>query len=174
LGTVELEDQLVGVDYLKAQPFVDPDRIGVWGGSYGGTMTLLSMFKAPGVFKAGVSIAPVADWRLYDSIYTERYMKRPQDNEAGYTEASTLTHASKLEDPLMIVHGDADDNVHMQNSIALVRKLIDAGKDFDLMVFPQKEHGIVGTADRTFLYRRMAAFFDRHLKGIESPPPPVP
>lgn len=174
LGTVELEDQLVGVDYLKAQPFVDPDRIGVWGGSYGGTMTLLSMFKAPGVFKAGVSVAPVADWRLYDSIYTERYMKRPEDNEAGYAEASTLTHASKLEDPLMVVHGDADDNVHMQNSIALVRKLIDAGKDFDLMVFPQKDHGIAGTADRTFLYRKMTAFFDRHLKGMESPTPPVP
>jgi dipeptidyl-peptidase-4 len=174
LGTVELEDQLVGVDYLKSQPFVDPDRIGVWGGSYGGTMTLLSMFKAPGVFKAGVSIAPVSDWRLYDSIYTERYMKEPQDNEAGYTEASALTHASKLADPLMVVHGDADDNVHMQNSIALVRKLIDAGKDFDLMMFPQKDHSIAGTADRTFLYRKMTAFFDRHLRGMESPPPSVP
>jgi dipeptidyl-peptidase-4 len=174
LGTVELEDQLVGVDYLKSQPFVDPDRIGVWGWSYGGTMTLNSMFRAPGVFKAGVSVAPVADWRLYDSIYTERYMKRPQDNEAGYTEASTLTHASKLDDPLLVMQGDADDNVHVQNSIALVRKLIDAGKDFDFMVYPQKEHGITGSADRTHLYRKMTAFFDRHLKGTKSSPTPVP
>jgi dipeptidyl-peptidase-4 len=174
LGTVELEDQLMGVDYLKAQPFVDPDRVGVWGWSYGGTMALLSMFKAPDVFKAGVSVAPVSDWRLYDSIYTERYMKRPQDNEEGYANASPLTHASKLDDPLLVMQGDADDNVHVQNSIALVRKLIDAGKDFDFMIYPQKEHGISGSADRTFLYRKMTAFFDRHLKGTETPSTSVP
>lgn len=174
LGTIELEDQLVGVDYLKSQPFVDPDRIGVWGWSYGGTMALNSMFRAPDTFRAGVSVAPVSDWRLYDSIYTERYMKRPQDNEDGYTEASTLTHASKLDDPLLVMQGDADDNVHVQNSIALARKLIDAGKDFDFMVYPQKEHGIAGSADRTHLYRKMTAFFDRHLKDAALPPTSVP
>jgi dipeptidyl-peptidase-4 len=174
LGTIELEDQLVGVDYLRAQPYVDPDRIGVWGWSYGGTMTLNAMFRAPDVFKAGVAVAPVSDWRLYDSIYTERYMKRPQDNEEGYTEASTLTHSSSLENSLLVMHGDADDNVHVQNSIALVRTLIDAGKDFDFMVYPQKEHGIAGTADRMHLYRKMTAFFDRNLRGTETPPAAVP
>ncbi len=167
LGTIELEDQLTGVDYLKSLPYVDPDRIGVWGWSYGGTMALNALFKAPGVFRAGVSVAPVADWRLYDSIYTERYMKRPQDNEDGYTEAAPLSHAAELEDALLLMHGDADDNVHVQNSIALVRKLIDAGKDFEFMVYPQKEHGIAGSADRSHLYRKMTAFFDRHLGASE-------
>ncbi len=174
LGTIELQDQLVGVDYLRSQPYVDPNRIGVWGWSYGGTMTLNAMFNAPDVFKAGVSVAPVSDWRLYDSIYTERYMKLPRDNEAGYTQAAPTTHVAKLDDPLLVMHGDADDNVHVQNSIALVRKLIDAGKDFDFMVYPQKEHGITGTADRTHLYRKMTAFFDRNLRGNETPPTPVP
>ncbi len=174
LGTIELEDQLVGVDYLRSQPYVDPERIGVWGWSYGGTMTLNAMFRAPDVFKAGVAVAPVSDWRLYDTIYTERYMKRPQDNEAGYNEASTLTHASSLKNSLLVMHGDADDNVHMQNSVALVRKLIDAGKDFDYMVYPGKEHGIAGPADRTHLYRKMTAFFDRNLKGPQTTPAAVP
>ncbi|MCI0451987.1 MAG: alpha/beta fold hydrolase [Candidatus Latescibacteria bacterium] len=173
LGTIELEDQLTGVDYLKSLPYVDPERIGVWGWSYGGTMALNALFRAPGVFRAGVSVAPVADWRLYDSIYTERYMKRPQDNESGYTEAATTTHAAKLEDALLLMHGDADDNVHMQNSIALVRKLIDAGKDFELMIYPQKEHGIAGSADRTHLYRKMTAFFDRHLGASDPAPKPA-
>lgn len=165
LGTVELEDQLVGLDYLKTLPYVDGDRVGVWGWSYGGTMTLNAMFNSPDNFKAGVSVAPVSDWRLYDTIYTERYMKRPQDNETGYKEAATTTHAPKLKNHLLLMHGDADDNVHVQNSIALVRALIDAGKDFDFMVYPQKEHGIAGSADRTHLYRKMTEFFDRHLKG---------
>ena len=165
LGTVELEDQLVGLDYLKTLPYVDGDRVGVWGWSYGGTMTLNAMFNSPDNFKAGVSVAPVSDWRLYDTIYTERYMKRPQDNEAGYKEAATTTHAPNLKNHLLLMHGDADDNVHVQNSVALVRALIDAGKDFDFMVYPQKEHGIAGSADRTHLYRKMTEFFDRHLKG---------
>ena len=165
LGAVELEDQLAGLDYLKTLPYVDGDRIGIWGWSYGGTMTLNAMFKAPDVFKAGVSVAPVSDWRLYDTIYTERYMKRPQDNETGYKEAAAITHAPGLKNELLLMHGDADDNVHVQNSIALVRALIDAGKDFDFMVYPQKEHGIAGSADRTHLYRKMTEFFDRHLKG---------
>ncbi|HEU4930328.1 MAG TPA: S9 family peptidase [Candidatus Krumholzibacteria bacterium] len=165
LGTVELEDQLAGLDYLKTLPYVDGDRVGIWGWSYGGTMTLNAMFKLPDVFKAGVSVAPVSDWRLYDTIYTERYMKRPQENEGGYKEAAALSHAPGLKNHLLLMHGDADDNVHVQNSIALVRALIDAGKDFDFMVYPQKEHGIAGSADRTHLYRKMTEFFDRHLKG---------
>jgi dipeptidyl-peptidase-4 len=165
MGKIELEDQMVGVDYLKTLSFVDPDRIGIWGWSYGGYMTLEALFNRGDVFKAGVSVAPVSDWRLYDSIYTERYMKLPKDNEEGYTASAPLNNLDGYTaGRLLLMHGDADDNVHMQNSVTLVRKLISAGKDFDYMVYPQKEHGITGSADRLFLYKKMSAFFDRHLK----------
>lgn len=174
MGRIELEDQLIGIDYLKSLSYVDPERIGVWGWSYGGYMALLSLFNAPEAFRAGAAVAPVSDWRLYDSIYTERYMKLPQDNAAGYDASAPLTHAGKLEDPLLLMHGDADDNVHMQNSIALVKALIDAGKDFDFMLYPQKEHSIAGSAARVHLYRKLAAFFDRHLKSDDEKPTSVP
>jgi dipeptidyl-peptidase-4 len=165
MGEIELADQVAGVEYLKSLPYVDPDRIGVWGWSYGGYMTLLSMFNAASVFRAGVSVAPVTDWRLYDSIYTERYMKLPADNAEGYDASAPLTHAGKLEGKLLVMHGDADDNVHVQNTTALARKLIDAGKDFELMLYPQREHSIASPADRIHLYRKMTEFFDRNLKG---------
>jgi dipeptidyl-peptidase 4 len=170
MGTLELQDQLAGVNYLKEQSYVDPERIGVWGWSYGGYMTLNAMFNAPDVFKAGVSVGPVTDWRYYDSIYTERYMKLPSENEKGYTASAPATHAENLKGSLLVMYGDVDDNVHIQNSVSLAKKLIDAGKDFDLMLFPGKEHSIVGTADRTFLYRKMTIFFDRNLKGTEPRP----
>ena len=171
MGGVELEDQLVGVEYLKSLAYVDPDRIGLWGWSYGGYMTLMGLFDAPQAFRAGVAVAPVTDWRLYDSIYTERYLKLPGDNAAGYDASAPLLHADQLEDPLLVMHGDADDNVHMQNSVALLRKLIDAGKDFDYMVYPGKEHSIVGSADRLHLYRKMTLFFERNLKGAAAEEP---
>jgi dipeptidyl-peptidase-4 len=174
MGRIELEDQLIGVDYLKTLSYVDPDRIGIWGWSYGAYMSLLALSNAPEAFRAGVAVAPVADWRLYDSIYTERYMKLPEDNDEGYDASAPLTHIGKLEDPLLLMHGDADDNVHMQNSIALVKALIDAGKDFDFMLYPQKEHSIVGSAARMHLYRKMTAFFDRHLKDAAADSPPAP
>jgi dipeptidyl-peptidase-4 len=171
MGKIELEDQMVGVDYLKTLSFVDADRIGIWGWSYGGYMTLEALFNRSDVFKAGVSVAPVSDWRLYDSIYTERYMKLPHDNEEGYKASAPLNDIDGYTaGRLLLMHGDADDNVHMQNSVALVRKLINAGKDFDYMVYPQKEHGISGSADRLFLYRKMSEFFDRNLKGAGSAP----
>jgi len=173
MGETELVDQVAGVDYLKTLSYVDGDRIGIWGWSYGGYMTLLAMFNHGDVFRAGVSVAPVTDWRLYDSIYTERYMKLPKDNEKGYDASAPITHVDGLKGPLLLMHGDADDNVHMQNSVSLVRKLISAGKDFDYMVYPQKEHGIAGSADRLFLYRKMTAFFDRNLKGAGAAPAPV-
>jgi dipeptidyl-peptidase-4 len=176
MGKVELEDQVAGVEFLKTLSFVDADRIGVWGWSYGGYMTLEAMFNRGDVFKAGVAVAPVADWRLYDSIYTERYLKLPKDNAEGYEESAPLANVEGLKGPLLLMHGDADDNVHVQNSVALVRKLIDAGKDFDFMIYPQKEHGISGSVDRFFLYRKMTEFFDRHLMDARatSPAPPTP
>jgi dipeptidyl-peptidase-4 len=163
LGRYELEDQLAGIEYLRSLPYVDADRIGMWGWSYGGYMTLMALFKAPEVFKAGVAVAPVTDWHLYDAIYTERYMKRPQDNEAGYETASPINFVDGFKGNLLLMHGDADDNVHIQNSVQLVKKLIDAGKDFDFMVYPQKTHGIGGPEARVFLFGKMTDFFDRHL-----------
>jgi dipeptidyl-peptidase 4 len=175
MGKVELEDQVTGIDYLKTLSYVAGDRIGVWGWSYGGYMALEAMFNRGDVFKAGVAVAPVSDWRLYDSIYTERYLKLPKDNAEGYDASAPLANVEGLKGPLLLMHGDADDNVHMQNSVTLVRKLIDAGKDFDYMIYPQKEHGISGSADRLHLYRKLTAFFDRHLMGIASPvPAPTP
>ena len=169
LGHYELIDQVAGVEYLKTQPYVDAENIGIWGWSYGGYVTLMALFKAGDVFKAGTAVAPVTDWRLYDSIYTERYMKRPIDNEEGYYDSAPVNFVDDFEGHLLLMHGDADDNVHMQNSIWAVRSLIDAGKDFELMVYPQRLHGISGTADRVHLYRKMTVFFDRYLKEASPP-----
>jgi dipeptidyl-peptidase-4 len=174
MGDVELQDQLTGVEYLKSLSYVDADHIGIFGWSYGGYMTLTALFNAPDAFAAGVSVAPVTDWRLYDSIYTERYMKQPDENKGGYDASSPLLHAKNLEDPLLLMHGDADDNVHMQNSMALIRELVAAGKDFDMMLYPQKEHGISGSDARSHLYRKMTIFFERHLKENAPAPGPTP
>jgi dipeptidyl-peptidase-4 len=171
MGKIEVEDQVAGVDFLKTFSWVDAERIGIWGWSYGGYMVLEAMFNRGDVYKAGVAVAPVSDWRLYDSIYTERFMKLPADNKDGYDASAPLAQVDGLKGPLLIMHGDADDNVHVQNSVALIRKLIDAGKNFDFMMYPQKEHGITGSADRLHLYRKMTEFFDRHLK---SPPAAIP
>ncbi|HET6347520.1 MAG TPA: prolyl oligopeptidase family serine peptidase, partial [Candidatus Krumholzibacteria bacterium] len=152
-------------------PYVDADRIGIWGWSYGGYMTLEALFNAGDVFKVGVSVAPVTDWRLYDSIYTERYMKLPKDNEEGYNASAPLNDVAGYQGHLLLMHGDGDNNVHMQNAVSLVRKLIDNGRDFDYMVFPGKEHGIAGSKDRVFLFRKMTEFFDRNLKAAGSVSP---
>ena len=117
LGKVELEDQITGVNYLTSLPYVDGSRIGIWGWSYGGFMTLDSLFNAADVFKAGVAVAPVSDWRLYDTIYTERYMGRPQDNQKGTNKLLPDTIRPKLKGQLMLAHGTGDDNVHFANTI---------------------------------------------------------
>jgi dipeptidyl-peptidase-4 len=163
LGRYELEDQLAGVEYLRTLPYVDGARIGIWGWSYGGYMTLMALFKAPDAFKAGVAVAPGTDWYLYDTIYTERYMKLPQDNEEGYKDSAPINFVDDFKGKLLLMYGDADDNVHAQNSVKLIQKLIKAGKDFDLMVFPKKRHSIKGDEERAFLYHKMANFFDEHL-----------
>lgn len=164
LGHYELEDQLAGAEYLRSLPYVDAGRIGIWGWSYGGFMTLMALFKASDVFAAGVAVAPVTDWHLYDSIYTERYMKLPEDNAEGYETASPINFVDGFEGKLLLMHGDADDNVHVQNSFQLIKKLIDAGKDFDFMVYPRKTHGISGAESRVFLFNKMTRFFDENLR----------
>ena len=159
LGPVELSDQLAAVKQALEQfPQLDSSRIGFWGWSYGGTFTLYAMEHSD-VFKSGVSVAPVSNWLLYDSIYTERYMGLPKDNEAGYKDSSPVNFAADLHGKLLEVHGTSDDNVHVQNTIQMVNNLINASKQFRLMVYPGKTHGIAGFAARTHLFHMIDDYF---------------
>jgi dipeptidyl-peptidase-4 len=162
-GKVELEDQLAGVAYLRALPYVDPARVGIWGWSYGGFMTCYALTNAPGVFAAGAAVAPVTDWRLYDAIYTERYLKLPADNPAGYRDSSPIEQAEKLASPLLLIHGTGDDNVHWSNTLELIDRLYKAGKSYDLQVYPNLKHPIDSPAARVHLYTRIAEHFIRYL-----------
>lgn len=142
LGHWELHDLVEAVKWLRQKPFIDPARVGITGASYGGYMTLLALFKAPEYFTHGVSAAPVTDWRLYDTVYTERYMDRPQDNPDGYREGSVLEAATQLKGKLLLVHGTLDDNVHFQQSLQLIDVLTNANIQFELMIYPGSRHGI--------------------------------
>jgi dipeptidyl-peptidase-4 len=158
-GKIELEDQLSGVKYLKSLPYVDASRIGIAGWSYGGTMTLVAMFNAPEIFKAGVSVAPVTDWRLYDTAYTERYMGRPQDNPNGYDDSSQVNHVAGLQGNLLLVHSTGDDNVHFSNTAELLNDMIRAGKyPSNLIIFPGRGHGINDLPARIELYKKVTEF----------------
>ncbi len=163
-GKIELEDQLVGVEYLKSLPFVDGERIGIWGWSYGGYMTTYALTNAPGVFKVGAAVAPVTNWLLYDSAYTERYLKLPSGNPDGYRDSSSVNQADKLGGALLLIHGTSDDNVHVQNTLQLAEKLYLAGKPYDLQLYPNKNHGIPGNPARLHLHRRIAEQLERYLR----------
>ena len=164
LGDIEVADQVLGARWLGSQPYVDPTRIGVWGWSYGGYMTLMLMFKAPEVFRAGVSGAPVTDWTLYDTHYTERYLGRPSDNAAGYEASSVLPYAKDLRGKLLIIHGMADDNVLFLNSTKLYRRLQDLGLPFDVMVYPGAKHGLIRQHDGRHAYAMILRFFNENLR----------
>jgi dipeptidyl-peptidase-4 len=164
LGKVELEDQVAGVKYLKSLPYVDGSRVGIWGWSYGGFMTLDAMFNAAEVFKVGVAVAPVSDWKLYDTIYTERYMGRPQDNPEGYKEASPGYDSAKLKGQLMLAHGTGDDNVHFANTAEVLNQMIENGRyPAALMIFPGRGHPIGDAAARIQLFERITEFFLKNL-----------
>ena len=163
LGKLETEDQIAVARQLKNVPFVDPARVGIWGWSYGGYMTALCMTLGADVFKAGISVAPVTNWRFYDTIYTERYLKRPQENASGYDDNSPVTHAAKLRGPFLLIHGTGDDNVHFQNSIAFEDALIAAGKQFQSFYYPNRNHGIYGGNTRLHLYQMMTNFVEKNL-----------
>jgi dipeptidyl-peptidase-4 len=165
LGAVEVEDQVTGAKWLASQSFVDPARLGVWGWSYGGYLTLMLMFKAPDIFRAGVSGAPVTDWSLYDTHYTERYLGRPSDNPAGYAASSVLPYAQGLRGKLLVIHGMADDNVLFLHSTKLFRKLQDLNKPFEIMVYPGAKHGLIRQHDGRHAYATMLRFFDANLAG---------
>ena len=164
LGNIEVADQVQGARWLATQGYVDSARIGVWGWSYGGYMTLMLMFKAPDVFRAGVSGAPVTDWSLYDTHYTERYLDSPQNNAAGYAASSVLPYAKDLKGKLLVMHGMADDNVLFLHSTKLFRQLQDLGKPFDVMVYPGAKHGLIRQHDGRHAYAAIKRFFDENLR----------
>ncbi len=165
-GTVEIKDQMVGVHYLESLPYVDSSHIGVWGWSYGGHMTLHLLFQEGKVFKVGVAVAPVTDWRQYDTIYTERYMGTPQENPQGYRIGSPVTYAGQLQGKLLLCHGTGDDNVHFANTTELIQKLIETGRyanHIQLMIFPGRGHPISDWPARVQLFTRMTAFLVKNL-----------
>jgi len=158
LGKFETEDQIGMATWLGKQPWVDKTRIGIQGWSYGGYMSSLCITKGAGVFKAAIAVAPVTNWRYYDSIYTERYMGLPKDHASGYDENSPINHVEKMRGNYLLVHGLADDNVHFQNSAEMVTALVKANKKFDLMTYPDKNHGIYGGNTRLHLFEKMTDF----------------
>ncbi|MBT8055157.1 MAG: S9 family peptidase [Gammaproteobacteria bacterium] len=163
MGDFEVRDQLQGLKWLKSQSYVDADNVGVHGWSYGGYMTLMLLLKAPGAFNAGIAGAPVTNWRLYDTHYTERYMGDPDDGDGRYETASPITYAQNLRDPLLIVHGMADDNVFFDHTVQMIDALQKAALPFEMMTYPGKRHRIVGEAENTQMWNMYLKFFNRHL-----------
>ncbi|MGY0581225.1 MAG: DPP IV N-terminal domain-containing protein [Paraglaciecola chathamensis] len=162
MGSTEVDDQIAGVKFLRKLPYVDPERIGIYGHSYGGYMSLMSMFKAGEYFKAGVAGAPVTDWALYDTHYTERYMGNPKEDEDAYIASSVFPYAKNLTGDLMIYHGMADDNVLFTNSTKLYKHLQDLAIPFESMDYPGKKHSIRGKQTGIHLFHTITNFFDRH------------
>jgi dipeptidyl-peptidase-4 len=165
LGKVEVEDQVAGIRWLKSQPWVDPQRIGVFGWSYGGYMTAMLLAKASDEIAAGVAVAPVTDWKNYDTFYTERYLDTPQHNGEGYELSTVLHWLDGLKSPLLLMHGMADDNVLFTNSTQLMAALQQRGTRFDLMTYPGGKHGLSTPQMRKHAYHTIADFFDTHVKG---------
>ncbi|MTI22665.1 S9 family peptidase [Fulvivirga sp. RKSG066] len=163
LGKYESEDHIAGAKYLGNLPYVDESRIGIWGWSYGGYMSSLAMFKGEGLFKAAIAVAPVTNWRFYDTIYTERYMDTPQNNASGYDDNSPTSHVDKLNGNYLLIHGTGDDNVHFQNAVTLQNALIAAGKQFDSFYYPDRAHGIYRDNARMHLYTMMTDWLKENL-----------
>lgn len=163
LGKYEVIDQTLVAEKLGEKPYIDEDRIGIWGWSYGGFMSANAIFQAPDVFSTAIAVAPVTSWRFYDTIYTERYMQTPQENPSGYDNNSPLTHAANLKGNLLLVHGTSDDNVHVDNTMKLIDVLIQQNKDFDWLIYPDKDHGIYGGNTRLHLYNKMTEYILKHL-----------
>lgn len=163
LGYYESIDQIEAAKYLQTLPYIDGDRIGIWGWSYGGYMSSLCLFKAPDLFKMAIAVAPVTNWRYYDTVYTERFMGLPQDNASGYDDNSPINHVGGLQGKLLLVHGTGDDNVHVQNTIELAERLIQANKQFDMMLYPDKNHGIYGGNTTYHLYNLLSNYVKKNL-----------
>ncbi len=164
LGKYESDDMVEAAKYLGTQPFVDKNNIAIFGWSYGGFMVLLTMEKGGELFKAGISVAPVTSYRFYDSVYTERYMRTPAENREGYDENAPLNHAGDIKGRLLIIHGSADDNVHAQNTYEFTEKLVQAGVQFDMAIYTNRNHGIRGGNTSMHLYTKMTDFLKNQLK----------
>jgi len=164
LGEKESADIADAALWLGQQSYIDASRMGIWGWSYGGFNTLMSMSEGRGVFRAGVAVAPPTSWRYYDTIYTERYMRTPQENPEGYDSIAPMARAAQLKGDLLICHGLADDNVHPQNTMEYVETLVQADKDFSMMIYTNRNHGIYGGNTRNHLYRKITEFFVEKLK----------
>ena len=164
LGKLETEDQVAGAEYMRTLPYVDDKHIGIYGWSYGGYETLMAMSTSNGTYQAGVAIAPVTDWRYYDTIYAERFMRTPNENNEGYEQSAPITHAEKLKGDLLIISGTADDNVHYLNTLQYSAALIEAGIQFDTQIYTNKDHHIRGCNTRHHLYSKVCNFFLDKLK----------
>lgn len=162
MGKLEAIDHIAGANYLASLSYIDKTRIGIWGWSYGGYMASLAMMYGDGIFKAGIAIAPFT-WKFYDTIYSERYLQRPQDNLRGYSDNSIIANAHKLQGNYLVVHGTGDDNVHYQITLKLINELVDSGKQFQSFFYPDKAHNIGGRKTRTHLYKMMTEFIKKNL-----------
>ena len=163
LGKYEVEDQIAAAKEIGKLPYVDKSRIGIWGWSYGGFMASNVLFKGNDVFKAAIAVAPVTNWRYYDSVYTERFMRTPEENASGYDDNSPINYANELKGNFLLISGSADDNVHPQNTFELSEALVQANKDFDMAIYTDKDHGIYGGNTRIQLYRKMTNFIKKNL-----------
>jgi dipeptidyl-peptidase-4 len=163
LGKYETEDQIAAARWVGQQSWADKDRIGIQGWSYGGYMSSLCITKGADVFKAAIAVAPVTNWRYYDSIYTERYMGLPKDNASGYDDNSPINHVEKLKGNYLLIHGLADDNVHYQNAAEMTLALVKANKPFDQFIYPDKNHGIYGGTTRMHLFEMMTTWLEENL-----------
>lgn len=163
LGKLETNDLINAVKYLGNYPFVNGDRIGIFGWSYGGFLSLNCLMQGPEVFKTGIAVAPITHWKFYDSIYTERYMQTPKANREGYESTSPISNTEGLKGKLLLIHGTADDNVHVQNSYALAKKLVEEGKTFDMIIYPDKNHSIYGGKTRYQLFKTITDYIVNNL-----------
>jgi len=163
LGKYETLDMIESAKYLGKLPYIDPARIGIWGWSFGGYMVCSALTVGAEYFKLGVAVAPVTNWRFYDNIYTERFMRTPQTNAKGYDDNSPINQVSKLKGKLLIIHGSADDNVHVQNTMEFVEALVQANKQFDMMIYTNRNHGIYGGNTRIHLYTKMTDYILNNL-----------
>lgn len=163
LGKYEVEDQISAAKLLGERSYIDSERIGIFGWSYGGFMSSNCLFQGADTFKMAIAVAPVTSWRFYDTVYTERYMQTPQENASGYDNNSPMSHVDKLKGNFLLIHGTADDNVHVQNTMRMVEALIQADKQFEWMIYPDKNHGIYGGNTRLHLYKKMTNFIKENL-----------
>ncbi|MDX1604203.1 MAG: S9 family peptidase, partial [Salinimicrobium sediminis] len=164
LGKYEVEDIIEAARILGEREYIDSENMGIWGWSYGGFMSSNALLKGNDVYKMAIAVAPVTSWRFYDSIYTERYMTTPQENPSGYDENSPINHVEKLKGDYLLVHGTGDDNVHVQNTMRMIEALVQANKQFDWAIYPDKNHGIYGGNTRLHLYTLMTNFIEENLK----------